>query len=75
MIDERFYRNRRVTRTHVPAFIENGYAYADERMDAWFCSTGLGGKSKKNTAGGRCEEGHLQYLGSENDDEKSGYPT
>jgi len=33
MIDERFYRNRRVTRTHVPAVIENGYAYADERME------------------------------------------
>ena len=75
MIDERFYRNRRVTRTHVPAFIKNGYAYADERMDAWFCSTGLGGKSKKNTAGGRREEDDLQYLGSGNDDEKPDYPT
>ncbi len=75
MIDERFYRNRRVTRTHVPAFIKNCYAYADERMDAWFCSTGLGEKSKKNTAGSRREEDDLQYLGSGNDDEKPGYPT
>jgi hypothetical protein len=31
-------------------------------LNAWFCSTDLGGKSKKNTAGGRHEERDLQHL-------------